>query len=50
MHIQYHPLVRIIVFMLFTFRSLIVKSSNKLMHKIGVVLKQAEYHRSNKNE
>ena len=49
-HIQYHPLVRIIVFMLFPFRSLIVKSSNKLMHKIGVVLKQEEYHRSNKNE
>ncbi len=49
-HIQYHPLVRIIVLMLFPFRSLIVKSSNKLMHKIGVVLKQEEYHRSNKNE
>ena len=50
LHIQYHPLVRIIIFMLFPFRFLIVKSGNKLLHKIGVVLKQEEYHRSNKYE
>ena len=50
LHIQYHPLVSIIVFLLFSFRFLLVKSSNKLLHKIGVVLKQEEYHRSNKYE
>lgn len=50
LHIQYHPLVRLIVFILFPFRSLIVKSSNKLLHKIGVVLMQEEYHKSNNNE
>jgi len=50
LHIQYHPLVKLIVFILFPFRSLIVKSSSKLLHKIGVVLIQEEYHKSNNNE
>jgi hypothetical protein len=50
LHIQYHPLVRLIVILLFPFRYIIVKSSNKLLHKIGVVLKQEEYHRSINHE
>ena len=50
LHIKYHPFVSIIIFILFSFRFLIVKSGNRLLHKIGVVLKQEEYHRSNKYE
>lgn len=47
LHIQYHPMIRVIVFMLYPFRFLIINSSNKLLHKIGVVLKQEQYHRLN---
>ena len=50
LHIQYHPLVRIIVFLLYPFRRLIIKSNNTLLHKIGVVLMQEEYHKVNKDE
>ena len=50
LHIQYHPLVNIIIFILFPFRLLIIKSNNRLLHKIGVVLMQEEYHKENKIE
>ena len=50
LHIQYHPLVKVIVFLLFPFRLLLIRSNNKLLHKIGVVLIQEELHKSNNNE
>tara|TARA_B110000914_G_scaffold183739_1_gene166789 strand:+ start:565 stop:1386 length:822 start_codon:yes stop_codon:yes gene_type:complete len=50
LHIQYHPLIKIIIIILFPFRLLIIKSNNKLLHKIGVVLIQEELHKANKLE
>tara|TARA_B110000459_G_C16091660_1_gene265434 strand:- start:108 stop:500 length:393 start_codon:yes stop_codon:yes gene_type:complete len=50
LHIQYHPLINILIFILFPFRLLIIKSNNTLLHKIGVVLMQEELHKANKVE
>ena len=50
LHVQYHPLVNSIIFILYPFRRLILKSTNKLLYKIGVVLMQEEYHKANKVE
>jgi hypothetical protein len=50
LHIEYHPIVKLIVWFLYPLRLLIIRNSNRLLHKIGVVLKQEEYHRANKNE
>ena len=50
LHLQYHPFLKIIIFILFPFRLLFIKSNNKLLHKIGVVLIQEALHKSNKVE
>jgi len=50
LHIQYHPLVNSIIFMLYPFRLLIIKSNNKLLRKIGVILMQEEFHKAHKVE
>ena len=50
LHIKYHPLVYILVFILSPFRLLIIKSNNTLLHKIGVVLMQEELYKANKFE
>ena len=50
LHIQYHPLVNLFIFILFPFRLLIIKSNHTLLHKIGVVLMQEELHKVNKVE
>jgi len=50
LHIQYHSWVRPIIFILYPLRFLIIKSNNKFLHKVGVVLKQEEYHKLNQVE
>ena len=50
LHIQYHPLINIFVFILYPFRRLIIRSNNKFLRKVGVVLIQEQYHKTNKFE
>jgi hypothetical protein len=49
LHVQYHPLVTPIIFVLYPFRKIIVKSNLLFFRKIGVVLSQEQLHR-NPNE
>jgi len=49
LHIKYHPLVYILILLLYPLRSLIIKSKINLLHKIGVVLIQESYNKSEKN-
>ena len=50
LHIQYHPLVSLIVFLLYPFRFIIVRSNIPLFRKIGVVLIQESFRKKNKGE
>ena len=50
LHVQYHPLVNSIIFILYPFRLLIIKSNNKLLRKIGVILMQEGFHKAHKVE
>lgn len=49
LHVQYHPLVTPIIFVLYPFRKIIVRSNLLFFRKIGVVLSQEQLHR-NPNE
>ena len=49
LHVQYHPLVTPIIFVLYPFRKIIVKSNLLFFRKIGVVLSQEKLRR-NPNE
>ena len=50
LHIQYHQLIKPLVYFLYPFRWLFIKSRISLVHKIGVVLKQEEYHKQSQIE
>ena len=47
LHIEYHPLIKPVIYLLYPLRTLFSKSRIKLIKKIGVVLKQEEYHKKN---
>ena len=48
LHVQYHPVVYILVNVLFPLRDILVKVKLSLFQKIGVVLKQEELNRENR--
>jgi len=49
LHIEYHPFIKPVIYLLYPLRTLFSKSRIKLIKKIGVVLKQEEYHKKNNN-
>ena len=47
LHIEYHPFIKPVIYLLYPFRTFFAKSKIKLIKKIGGVLKQEEYHKKN---
>ena len=48
LNIHYHPLVRVIIWLLFPFRDVMLKFKKGILHKMAVVLKQEEIRRNQK--